>query len=104
MKSAFETAKARAPVYGNSHKGYQINGRMLLNFFPEGLTLKTEADFSRFILFVMCSVKFCRYANNFAKGGHPDSIHDMGVYSFILEDYDEEVVKAKKPTRRAKRK
>jgi hypothetical protein len=91
LNKAVETANERGKIYGESHKNFLDNARMMTGMFPNGVTLKSESDFARFILFTMCTVKMCRYANNFSKGGHEDSIHDQGVYSFILENYDEEV-------------
>jgi hypothetical protein len=39
------------------------------------------------------TVKLSRYAANFEKGGHQDSVHDLGVYSFLLEDFDDRIKK-----------
>lgn len=91
IKSALKTAEERGKVYGSAHDNYKRHGKALAALFPNGIYIKTEADFARFILLVMASAKLARYANNFEVGGHADSIHDMGVYSFIIEAFDEEV-------------
>ena len=46
-------------------------------------------DFSR--LFILSTIinKLCRYANNFAYGGHSDSLDDIAVYCAILNELDE---------------
>jgi len=89
LESAKKTAEDRGKIYGESHNNYQKNGQALIALFPDGLMLRTEDDFSRFILFILTSIKLTRYAENFTRGGHADSIHDLGVYSFILEDFDD---------------
>ena len=57
--------------------------------FPNGVTLKTEGDFNRWGTMNMIVAKITRYANAFESGGHQDSIHDLGVYSFMQEELDE---------------
>jgi len=79
------TFQERHKVYGNN---FLKVGDMCVAMFPEGLTLKTAEDFIRFELFMMKTVKFSRYAENFSKGGHQDSIHDDMVYSAMLEFVD----------------
>lgn len=86
LKAGLKTMEDRHKVYGPAN--YLEHGRMLKAMFPNGITLNDEIEFSRFVLFVMASTKFCRYAGNIAKGGHPDSIHDLGNYAFILEAFD----------------
>lgn len=87
LREAIKTFEARDKVYG---KGFLKHGQVLKAMFPDGLTLTTETDFSRWVLFNMVLVKIMRYAENFLKGGHQDSIHDLGVYAFLLESHDEE--------------
>ena len=89
LEEAIKTAESRETVYGKGHAGHNAHGAALAALFPEGLTLKTPEEFTRFILFALCTMKMARYAKNFTEGGHKDSAHDAGVYSFILEDYDD---------------
>lgn len=42
-----------------------------------------------FHIFNLIIIKLYRYANNWEKGGHQDSIHDMAVYCAILENIDQ---------------
>ena len=86
-KSA-DTFRERDKVYG---RGWPRVGQVLLALFPDGVTLTTAKDHERFSQLVMLSVKLTRYANNFHKGGHQDSVHDMIVYAAILESIDEEM-------------
>lgn len=87
LRKAIKTAEERGKVYG--HDGSEVTGRAIAMLFPDGLTLKTPDDFARFAIFNMMMAKIGRYTKNFAKGGHSDSVHDIGVYSFILEDLDD---------------
>ena len=86
MKNAIKTFNKREKVYGV--RGYEQQGRVIKSLFPTGIKLETEEDHNRFFLLSMIVVKLCRYANNWDKKGHQDSVHDMGVYSFILESFD----------------
>lgn len=89
LKDALATAETRSKVYGGAGKeGHRLTGAAMAQLFPEGVTLKTADDFIRFLLFCMIMTKNGRYAINFDKGGHQDSIHDLGVYAFLLEDFD----------------
>lgn len=89
MLKAVQTYIERSKIYGAG--GFEEHGKLLKALFPDGLTLETEEHFSRFVLFIMQTVKICRYAKHITTGGHKDSVHDNGVYSFILEDYDARV-------------
>ena len=86
MEEGAATFRERNAVYGNNSE--QV-GKVMEVLFPNGLTLKTNADFERFHLFMLKIVKLTRYGNNFTIGGHEDSIRDDGVYSFMLEAVDE---------------
>jgi hypothetical protein len=90
LKAAMETAETRAKVYGAAgQEGHRSTGAALAKLFPNGLWLHTEEEFTRFLLFSMIMTKVGRYAKNIDNGGHQDSIHDLGVYSFLLEDFDD---------------
>lgn len=79
--------ESRNAEYGTSYK--QI-GHVLKSYFPDGLNLKTEEDFLRFAQFHMIAGKLGRYATNFNKGGHQDSLDDISVYSAMLNEIDME--------------
>ena len=86
MKKAEKTFEERSKVYG--HAGFQEQGKVLEALFPSGIHIEGSEDFSRWVIFNHILTKICRYAKNMHTGGHNDSIHDLGVYSFILEAFD----------------
>lgn len=84
LDDASKTYKQRSELYGD---GYKRIGHELNAFFPEGITLSSPNDFSRFYSFVMSVAKLNRYANNIESGGHEDSAHDAVVYTAMLEHF-----------------
>ena len=86
MIKGAETFRERNLAYGDSYKQF---GPMMVCLFPKGVTLKTCEDFNRFGVLSMIGSKLMRYCNNFPQGGHQDSVHDLGVYSFMLEELDQ---------------
>jgi len=84
MREALATYAERRAVYGASEQMY---ADVMLALFPDGLALDTREAWVRFGLFTMIISKVTRYANDF-KTGHVDSIHDLGVYAFMLEGED----------------
>lgn len=87
-----ETFRERNTVYQDNHK--RIGG-MMHAMFPAGLTVNTPEEWTRLYLFFLGVVKKSRYAVNFTKGGHKDSVHDETVYNAMLEAFDEELANAK---------
>lgn len=88
LERAKATYKERAAIYG---KGHYDHGKVMAALFPEGLKLESPEDFTRFATLNMMVAKMCRYTRNFANGGHRDSIHDLGVYAFLMEEVDGEL-------------
>jgi len=85
--------KQRNALYGDN---YKLFGKiMVLMFQNKPVTLTTEADFNRFALYVQIVGKVTRYANQFAKGGHEDSLDDNSVYSQMLQEIDQLIKKEK---------
>ena len=84
MKAAQRTFEERRAVYGENYLRF---GRVMQAMFPDGLTVGTEEDWNRLGLFVQQVSKLTRYSNDF-RNGHVDSVHDCGVYSFMLESLD----------------
>ncbi len=82
-----ETFKKRNAKYGDNYKRF---GSLMLELFPEGVDLSTEDDFNRYGILTQVVAKLTRYTENFSKGGHADSIHDLMVYSAMLAHLDEE--------------
>lgn len=85
LEKLCELRKNRNAVYGNiaRKKGYVMKA-----LFGE-LSLKTEDDFARYGTLDTIVSKLLRYANNFEKGGHIDSLNDISVYAQILRSLDE---------------
>ena len=84
LKKAQETFEQRDKEYGSA---YQTQGTVLKAYFQNGLHLETAQDFAEFALFSMVVGKANRWAQAFQNGhSHQDSLHDMGVYSFMLEE------------------
>jgi hypothetical protein len=87
LKQAIQTHKERGAVYGNAY--LEQHGKVMKALFPNGLVLSSADDFNRFGTFNMIVSKMTRYANNLRQANtHIDSLHDMGVYSFMLEEID----------------
>lgn len=85
MRKALETFASRTGVYKDSH---YLHGRVLAAMFPNEVVLATAQDHTRWVTFNQIMGKLCRYAVNWGNGGHADSMHDVGVYAFILEAID----------------
>lgn len=87
LRQAGEVYDQKNAEYGDSYKQF---GHSLAAMFPNGLTLNTADDFNRFAVFTLKTVKQHRYANNFTKGGHEDSLLDESVYAHMLMELDRE--------------
>lgn len=85
LHKAADLFEKRDKAYGSSYKQF---GEIVLAFFPDGIILKTEDDFTRWGLLNMIFSKINRYCNNFQEGGHPDSLADLSVYSAMLAEID----------------
>lgn len=88
MSESAATFKSRNAEYGDN---WRMVGETMKALFPNGVTLRTADDHNRFHIFMLKIVKLSRYAINWEKGGHQDSIHDDGVYSAMLEMIDGEI-------------
>jgi hypothetical protein len=73
-------------LYGADY--YEHGALMMALFPPHGITLTNESEFLRYNLFKQMAAKLARYANNFFKGGHKDSLDDIAVYSQMLAEID----------------
>jgi hypothetical protein len=86
LERATETYQARNRVYGNNYKRF---GPIMESLYPNGITLKTPMEFNRFGVIIQLISKLSRYVTD-PMFGHMDSVHDMGVYSMMLEELDAE--------------
>lgn len=87
IRQALKTFEQRGKAYGNSYNQY---GEVMKVLFPNGIELKTIDDFNRMGLLNMIVSKLIRYSNQW-ETKHKDSMHDLGVYSFMLESYDDSI-------------
>ena len=70
---------------------FRMVGKIMKALFPgEAPVLETEADYTRWHLFELSIVKLSRYAVNYDKGGHADSLDDMIVYLAMVAALDSE--------------
>jgi hypothetical protein len=87
LEEAAKTFRERGASYGPSYIQY---GEVMDVLFPDGVELKTKDDFNRMGLLNMVVSKLIRYSNQW-KEPHKDSIHDLGVYAFMLEAVDDSI-------------
>ena len=83
LAAAADTFRQRNALYGDNYTRF---GDIMMGIFPAGVELRTAADFNRYGQLFMCMCKLTRYAENFNKGGHQDSAHDLTVYAAMLEE------------------
>lgn len=88
IAEALETFKERNKAYGDN---YLTHGYVMKALFPDGVDLKTEKEYNRFGIVNMMVAKLTRYCQGWPTA-HQDSIHDLGVYSFMLESLDDDSV------------
>lgn len=74
------TFRERNMVYGDNYKRV---GNVMFALHPHGVVLNTPADHEMFHLWSLIVVKMTRFA--VSELTHPDSIHDIGVYSAMME-------------------
>lgn len=75
-----DTFRERNAVYKDN---YKTVGKVMAALFPNGIELNTEADHNFYHLFELAIVKLTRFTNSGLR--HKDSIHDIAVYSAMLE-------------------
>lgn len=84
MEKAINIMNSRSSRYNH---GYKRIGKILYDFFPNGLELKTAEDFARFQAFTFVIIKMNRYAQKLTSGGDEDSALDAINYSAILFEH-----------------
>jgi hypothetical protein len=87
LEQALKTFNQRGAAYGPSYLQY---GEVISSLFPEGINLQSTDDINRFGLMSMIISKLTRYCNQWDEP-HKDSIHDLGVYAFMLEGVDDSI-------------
>jgi hypothetical protein len=86
LEDAAALYRQRNAAYGGS---YHAHGTVVKALFPYGLKLDEPSDFSRYAILDMIIGKLIRYSNNFAVGGHDDSMADISVYAMMLRELDQ---------------
>ena len=83
MEGCSRNFKERNKIYGDN---YHRHGKVMMALFPKGVTLETEKGMEqvRHCKYDCCQAT--RYSENWP-GSHEDSVHDMGVYSFMLQSF-----------------
>ncbi len=85
MEKALKTLQERGAQYGDSYVRHgKVMAMLFEPIFPHPMS---EAEYNRFGVLNMIVSKLIRYCANF-EDPHIDSIHDLGVYAFILEELD----------------
>jgi hypothetical protein len=80
--------------YGDNYKNI---GTVMHAMYPDGLTVNTPEEWTRLMLQVHRVTKETRYASNFGRGGHADSLADLSVYAQMAAETDELAAEGAKP-------
>lgn len=86
LRAAADLFEERNAAYGGN---YLTMGAVMSAIYPQGLTVKTQEEWTRLMLQVLRVMKETRYAQNFQKGGHEDSLDDLAVYALMAAETDD---------------
>lgn len=89
LRAAAEIYEERNKTYGNNYKEF---GHWVNELFPAGLNVSGPEDFNRLGVLIQMLSKISRYAQNWDKGGHDDSLDDLVVYTMMLKELDAEAL------------
>jgi len=93
LNNKAELYRQRNALYGDT---YKLQGNLMDKLFPLGIQLDGICDHNRYAIFQTMISKICRYAANFEKGGHEDSLDDICVYAMMLKELDVALAEKKK--------
>ena len=84
----------KARLYAERNKTYGSNylrfGAIMKALIGEtALVVSSEHDYNRLGVFVHIVTKLSRYAENWHRGGHDDSLDDISVYAMMLKELDQ---------------
>lgn len=82
LERAIETNRERDAVYKD---GWRVQADILRALYPGGIPTAAPKDVERATFVFMIVAKLVRYV---LACPHLDSVHDMGVYAFMLEQLD----------------
>lgn len=86
LRAAAAIYEERNALYGDNYMQF---GKIMVLLFPNGIELKTVDDWNRMGVYVQKMAKVTRYAQQYRKGGHADSLDDEAVYAMMLQEMDE---------------
>lgn len=89
LRDAANTYDERNAIYGDNYKKFGSWVQPLMS----GVRIETEADFTRLGILVHMFSKISRYVENFNSVGHRDSLLDLSVYSAMLAEIDDEMLR-----------
>lgn len=78
----------RNKIYGDNYLRFGPIMALLLG--NQTIDLANPLDMARIGVLVQIVSKVTRYCENFSRGGHPDSLDDLSVYSMMLKQIDQE--------------
>jgi hypothetical protein len=87
LNDAAKIYESRNQIYGDNYAKFGYAAFSLL----ERIQLNSPDDYNRFGVLTQMLSKISRYAQNFARGGHDDSLDDLAVYSMMLKELDQEI-------------
>ena len=89
LEEAAKTFEAKSKIYGDA---YKHQGEILAALFRgKPVILRTAHEFTMYNLLSLKITKLNRFAFGLQNGEfHKDSIHDDGVYAFMLEQIGED--------------
>jgi len=80
LESGAATHRAKNAEYKDANV---LVGKIMEILFPNGVTLRTAADFEKWHLFELLVVKLTRFVTSELE--HQDSIHDLMIYAAMIE-------------------
>lgn len=94
LQESVKTFRQRGEIYGNDYERF---GRIMKAVFPGGFyfnaaAVDIEKTWTRMNYLIMIVNKIARYAENFDKGGHDDSLNDISVYAAMLRHIDQNLI------------
>jgi hypothetical protein len=99
LREAAGIYEERNKLYGDNYKRF---GTIMAALFPDGIARRAGIGnalgetmpeyFNRVGVLIQIISKLTRYCQNFDRGGHPDSLDDLAVYSMMLQELDREVM------------
>lgn len=82
LEDAIQVNLERDAVYKD---GWKVQAEILRSLYPDGIPIHTPEDAERHTFIFMIVAKLVRYV---LANPHADSIHDLGVYAFMLDQFD----------------